>query len=732
MKIWLLTTEFPPFFGGGIGTYCCQTCDMLTSRGHQVTVFVGDNTLKEQESVTCSHGARLVRFKPTGANNLGYVASLSWDYSEIVERYLAAEDAPDIIETQDYLGIGYYLLQKKWTLWPRLQGVPVIVTLHTPAYVVQQVDHSPTYRMPNFWTGEMEKFVIRAADAVVAPSRFLLDRMRQDVSIEPDRGFVVRHPFAVEIDQDPPQSAEKGGDILFLGRLQYLKGVLTMMDAMSVLWDEGLENRLILVGNDTWFSPKNVMMSHFLRSKYQRYFNAGLVTWEGNLPPLALRERIKAARLTVMPSLFEAFSYAVVESMAAKKIVVASDNGGQRELIEHGRSGFLFAAGNPQSLRAQIAVALSLSASDSAKIGIEAGRRVASLCSYDEVFRSKSDVIETAISKSGRRRDFPFVREPERKLAADPVGAKGLLSIVVPYHNMGTYVEETVKSLTRVTYEPKELIIVDDGSSEPESIKMLSYLEANYSVRVLRKPNGGVASARNVGAKEAHGEFLAFLDPDDLVEPEYHEWAIRILRRYENVGMVGCWLRHFGAGDGTWPTWNSEPPFVLVHNTMATSSLVFRRAEFLRFGVNDMRFVYGMEDYDSLLSMVENGYVGVVIPKPLFKWRSRPESLSHQFNRDNMAFSYDLIARKHANIFKEYVSEVVGLLNANGPGFMYDNPSWDPPSLVQSKSSNLVSGPLVLFRDAKRYWKKHGLVRTVGRTIEYVRCRLRGEPMAGS
>src|SRR5438045_9284682 len=115
MRYWLLTTEFPPFFGGGISTYCAITAQMLQKSGHQVTVFLPDfsaSGVKEsyQEQV------RVIRFVPrqTDAHQfLGFTASLSYEFAEVVKRYILEEGKPDMLEAHEYKGIAYFIQQFK-------------------------------------------------------------------------------------------------------------------------------------------------------------------------------------------------------------------------------------------------------------------------------------------------------------------------------------------------------------------------------------------------------------------------------------------------------------------------------------------------------------------------------------------------------------------------------------------------------------------------------------------
>ena len=94
------------------------------------------------------------------------------------------------------------------------------------------------------------------------------------------------------------------------------------------------------------------------------------------------------------------------------------------------------------------------------------------------------------------------------------------VSIVVPVYNVEKYLEQCVDSLLAQTIDSKEIILVDDGSTDSSGKLCDAYAEKNACVRVIHKQNGGQGSARNVGVEFAAGEYLYFIDSDDYLEAE--------------------------------------------------------------------------------------------------------------------------------------------------------------------------------------------------------------------
>ena len=107
-----------------------------------------------------------------------------------------------------------------------------------------------------------------------------------------------------------------------------------------------------------------------------------------------------------------------------------------------------------------------------------------------------------------------------------PSLAKDVEAVVTSF-NQGTMVLEAVQSLCEQTLLPARILLVDDGSTDKDSICILKQIEsdANWSVpiEILRQPNGGVSAARNAGIRKAQSPMVLVLDGDDRLEPSYIE-----------------------------------------------------------------------------------------------------------------------------------------------------------------------------------------------------------------
>ena len=113
------------------------------------------------------------------------------------------------------------------------------------------------------------------------------------------------------------------------------------------------------------------------------------------------------------------------------------------------------------------------------------------------------------------------------------------VSIVMPVWKSERYIAEAVKSVLGQTFEAFELLIVDDGS--PDGSLDICRAFSDPRIRYLRQENRGLAAARNTGLRHARGEFIAFLDSDDIWEPEKLERHVAHLRSSPGVGVSFCY-----------------------------------------------------------------------------------------------------------------------------------------------------------------------------------------------
>lgn len=113
-----------------------------------------------------------------------------------------------------------------------------------------------------------------------------------------------------------------------------------------------------------------------------------------------------------------------------------------------------------------------------------------------------------------------------------------LVSIVTPLYNGERFVRQTVESVLSQTYPEWEMVIVNDGSKDKSDQIVREYAEKDCRIRVLSQPNGGSASARNHGIREARGRYMVFLDADDYWDATFLEEQLRFMK--EKKAAIVC------------------------------------------------------------------------------------------------------------------------------------------------------------------------------------------------
>lgn len=107
-----------------------------------------------------------------------------------------------------------------------------------------------------------------------------------------------------------------------------------------------------------------------------------------------------------------------------------------------------------------------------------------------------------------------------------------LISVIVPVYNVEAYLPRCVESIRNQTYQNLEIILVDDGSKDRSNVLCDEYALKDSRIRVIHKENGGLSSARNAGIDAAQGEYLAFVDSDDWIEPDTYETMLAAAQKY--------------------------------------------------------------------------------------------------------------------------------------------------------------------------------------------------------
>jgi glycosyltransferase involved in cell wall biosynthesis len=206
---------------------------------------------------------------------------------------------------------------------------------------------------------------------------------------------------------------------------------------------------------------------------------------------------------------------------------------------------------------------------------------------------------------------------------------KPLVSVIIPNYNYGKYILETIDSVLTQTFQNIEVIVVDGGSDDTETIEVLKQID-HPKIRVfLREGRHLVGSNRNFGIEKALGKYVCCLDADDIIEPTYLEKAMFYLEAFL-FDVVYPWVQSFGDDTVLWKTERATYELLTQsQNVVATSAVFLRYAWLEAGGFKDYPIGKGYigEDWEFWARVAGLGYRFAVIPEPLMRYRVHKNSI---------------------------------------------------------------------------------------------------------
>lgn len=204
------------------------------------------------------------------------------------------------------------------------------------------------------------------------------------------------------------------------------------------------------------------------------------------------------------------------------------------------------------------------------------------------------------------------------------------VSVIIPAYNAMAYLPETVESVLRQTFTDFEVLIIDDGSSD-HTVQWVSGL-VDPRVKLIEQQNQGASAARNTGIAHAKGEYVSFLDADDLWSETMLEKQVRCLEDNPAVGLVHTWMALIdeqGRPTGRVMTSNAEGDVwqqLVEQNTVFCSSVMVRSCCFETVGVFD-RNLLNIDDWDMWIRIAAH-YHFAVLKEPLMRYRQHQNNMS--------------------------------------------------------------------------------------------------------
>jgi glycosyltransferase involved in cell wall biosynthesis len=225
--------------------------------------------------------------------------------------------------------------------------------------------------------------------------------------------------------------------------------------------------------------------------------------------------------------------------------------------------------------------------------------------------------------------------------------AEGPVSVVVPVYDQGAYLPATLESLRRSGVEDLDVVVVDDGSTDPGTVAVLDAVATSGAVSVLRCPHRGLSAARNAGLRRAVGDVVLVLDADDLIEPGFLPAAVAALRARDELAFLSGYVRYFGLLDLVYVPAGPVGELGLVLHTSLKSMVLYRRDAVAAVGGYD-EALPAFEDWELQLRLQTAGHASDVVPVVGQLYRRHAGSMSFTTSNGMRSELVQYLVRKHA------------------------------------------------------------------------------------
>lgn len=386
LRIAYISYEFPPDTAvGGISTYVHQIAKMMHSRGHDVVVFCASPYRNIFEII---EGIKTQRIQ---CSDRAVFKTEILPYFELSNR----SKKFDLIESPEFSGDGLAIKLK-------FPDIPLIVKLHTPWFFINELNNTylstfkkarfmisglvrgklykPFWKSHDFQT-DPDYLITKLADQIQTPSISLGDIIASKWNISRALILHVPNPYIPKDKLLNIPIDTNTNTITFIGRLEIRKGIIQLSKAIAIVLKKRPFIRFRFIGNVQNSPKKNMDMKEYLLANLKKYHN--------NLEfSKVLSDDISTVYaqtdICVFPSIWENFPYTCLEAMSAGRGIVASKNGGMKDMLEDSKSGILVDPSKP----AQIANALILLIDNKSlrkEIGANGRKKVLSSYSQDVI-----------------------------------------------------------------------------------------------------------------------------------------------------------------------------------------------------------------------------------------------------------------------------------------------------------------------------------------------------------
>lgn len=629
-RICLVTEELPGFGpSGGIGAAFEELAVLLARADHEVTILYcgplgeGNELPEAGASFFRNEGISILVLDVERFTNVRHELRAN-SYS--VWRTLQELDGDfDVIHFHDYKGLAFYSCEGR-RQGIALRDTKIVVQLHGPTRWTVETNRRFFSEESQLIADHLERRSVEMADLRVSPSDYLTGWVKSNWNLSENCEIETIPNLCSLLEQrlrrtrrQSSSNAKAGGvrNLVIFGRHEARKGIDVASSALTrlneFLTDQGITVHFVGQQGMVNGQPSALFFSKAAKSwTFDYTFNFGLNRFTAGEYIAAL-----ANTLVVVPAPIENSPYAVLEPLILGLPVLSSDAGGGSELVA-------------SDSRANFCCRMDT-------LGLEAALR--SLLDDSSLECRASSTPEEIEKRWLGFHDLDCQDPVNLESQPSPLVTVGITHFERPY-KLG----DAVISMLKQDYQNLEIIVLDDGSEKAEAVEALNELETflnRANVKLLREPNKYLGAARNKIIEHANGEYIVFLDDDDLALPNLVSTLVQSATRTQ-AAVTSCMSHymnedrrsHFLSGQDVheivdyFPS-NGPLSLALEQNVFGTATSLIR-LESLRAvgGYTEIRNV-GNEDFELYIRLSQEGESFAACPVPLFMYEvGRPSMLS--------------------------------------------------------------------------------------------------------
>lgn len=274
-------------------------------------------------------------------------------------------------------------------------------------------------------------------------------------------------------------------EFLFISRIMKEKGIDQYLETAEYIKNKYPNTKFHILG----------FCEQEYNEKLNEFQNKNIIEYHGrqdNITPF-----MQKASCIIHPTYYpEGMSNVLLEACASGRPIITTNRAGCREIVDNGINGYVIKEKDSKDLIEKVEKFINLSNEEKKQMGLNGRKKVENEFDRDIVIKKYMEEIRKMSKK---------------------------VSVIVTVYNMEKYIKQCLDSIVNQTYKNIEILIINDGSTD-SSLKIINQYKKNYTnIKIFNQQNGGPSMAKNVGLRNAMGDYILFVDADDWIDMDFVE-----------------------------------------------------------------------------------------------------------------------------------------------------------------------------------------------------------------